>query len=100
MIYPLKYKHCAKKDIKSIYDHIEYNLFAPITAKRFVEGMYAKIETLKYSADVFAVSTYKDVLKYDTAARHVVYKEFAVIYSIHGNLVVVHRIIHGSLIKE
>ena len=100
MIYTLKYKPCAKKDIKSIYDYIEYKLFAPTTAKRFIEGLYAKIDSLSINAGIFAKSIYKDVLKYDAAARHVVYKRFVIIYSIHGKTVVIHRIIHGSLIKE
>ena len=27
------------------------------------------------------------------------FPDFAIIYSIHGNLVLIHRIVHGSLIK-
>jgi len=98
MIYSIKYKFQAKKDIKGICDYIEYNLLSPIAAKRFAEGIYAKIDGLKHSAHVFPVSTYKDVRKYDNFARHVVYKGFTIIYSIFGDVVVIHRIIHGSLI--
>ena len=100
MTYSIKYKPRAKKDIKGICDYVEYRLFSPIAAKRFAEGVYAKIDRLKYSAHIFPISAYQDVRKYDTFARHVVYKGFAIIYSIHGDLVIVHRIIHGSLIKE
>ena len=62
--------------------------------------MYAKINQFRYNADIFAISIYNDIRKYDRAARHVIYKGFAIIYSIHGDLVLVHRVIHGSLIKE
>ena len=100
MIYRVHIKPWAKKDIKNVVYYIEYELFAPIAAKRFLEGLTAKIERLRQSANVLAISAYKDVLQYDAAARHILYKEFAIIYSIHGNLVVIHRVIHGSLIKE
>ena len=100
MIYKIHIRSRAIKDIKSIVDYIEYELFNPIVAKRFSRGMYAKIEQLSLNADIFAKSTYKEVLKYDITARHITYKGFAIIYGIRGNLVVIHRIIHGSLIKE
>ena len=99
MMYSIHYKFRAKKDIQQVYDYIENELFNPTAAKRFIEGIYAKIDQLKYNASIFAKSIYRDVLKYDVAARHVTYKGFAIIYTVHGNLVVVHRIIHGSLIK-
>ena len=88
------------RDIIRIVDYIEYELFNPIAAGRFSRGMYAKIDQIVLNAGIFAISTYKDILKYDAAARHVLYKGFAIIYSIRGNRVVIHRVIHGSLIKE
>jgi len=98
-MYSIQYKPRAKKDIKSICDYVEYKHFDPVAAKRFAEGIYAKIDRLKYNAHIFPISAYQDVRKYDIFARHVVYKGFTIIYSIHGDLVMVHRIIHGSLIQ-
>ena len=100
MIYDIKLRPQAVRDITKIVVYIEQELFNPIAAERFGRGMYTKIDQLKLNAHMFAISSYKDVLRYDDAARHVIYKGFAIIYSIHGSLVVVHRVIHGSLIKE
>ena len=100
MNYRIKYAPEAEKDIENIIDYIEYELFNPIAAERFSRNLFAKIEQLSYNAGIFAKSIYKDVLKYDIAARHVVYKGFAIIYAIHGERVVIYRVIHGSLIKE
>jgi len=100
MMYHIHIKPRATIDIDSIIDYIEYELFNPITAKRFSKGINAMIDQLKLNAGIYAISTYKDVLKYDVFARHVIYKGFAIIYSIHDDLVLIHRIIHGSLIKE
>jgi len=100
MIYDIKLNLWAKDDIEQVIDYIENELFAPNLAERFARGLYEKINQLKLNADVFAKSTYKDISKYDAVVRHVIYKGFAIVYSIRGNLVVVHRVIHGSLIRE
>jgi plasmid stabilization system protein ParE len=100
MIYSIDFRPEAMKDIVRVFDYIEYELFNPMAAKRFLNGLDAKIDRLRVNAGIFAKSTYKDVLKYDIAARHVVYKGFAIIYAIHGERVVIYRVIHGSLIKE
>ena len=100
MMYKINIKPQATIDIENVIDYIEYELFNPIAARRFFKGVYAKIDGLRLNAGIFAKSTYRDVMKYDIAARHVIYKEFAVIYSIRDNLVIVHRVIHGSLIKR
>ena len=100
MIYKIQIKLQAIEDFESVIDYIEYELYNPTAAKRFIDGIDTKIDQLRLNADIFAISTYKDVLKYDIAARHITCKGFAIIYSIRGNLVVIHRIIHGSLIKE
>jgi plasmid stabilization system protein ParE len=89
----------AKEDIESIIDYIEKELFAPLAAANFFRGIYAKIKELEITAAVYAKSTYQDVLIYGNNARHVSYKGFVVIYTIHTNRVVVHRIVHSSLIK-
>ena len=99
MIYIIKYKLQAVDDIEGIIDYIEQELFNPIASEGFAKGVFAKIDQLRFNAGIFAKSSYKDVLKYDPNARHVTYKGFAIIYSIHGDVVLVHRVIHGSLIK-
>ena len=100
MIYRIHIKNQARKDIEKVVDYIRYELYNPMAAQRFFDGFDAKIDQLRYNAGIFAKSIYRDVLKYDIAARHVTYKGFAIIYSIHGDLVVIHRVIHGSLIKS
>jgi len=100
MIYTILYKPKAKEDIEQVIDYIEQELYSPISAKRFAQGLYAKIDTLKANAGIFAISTYQDVLRYGLNARTVVFKGFAVIYTVHGSHVLVHRIIHGSLIQK
>ena len=90
----------AKHDIAKVYDYIKQELYAPDSAEKFLRGIYGCIAKLETLAAVFAVSTYQDVLMYGKNARTVVYKGFTIIYTIHGGYVYVHRIKHGSLIRQ
>jgi len=100
MPYSVKLKKNAKTDIAKVYDYIGQMLFAPIAAKKFLRGIYAYIANLEINADVYAISTYNDVLCYGMNARTINYKGFVIIYTIHGRYVLIHQIIHGSLIKN
>ncbi|MDR2234440.1 MAG: type II toxin-antitoxin system RelE/ParE family toxin [Tannerella sp.] len=98
MTYTIQYKPQALNDIEGVIDYIEKELFAPLAAERFAKGLFATIDKLRMNAGIFAISTLQDVLCYESNARTVGYKKFTIIYSVHGNKVIVHRIIHGSLI--
>jgi plasmid stabilization system protein ParE len=100
MEYFLKLSNIAKQDIEKIIDYIEYELYAPFVAERFAREIYSRIAKLKRNARIYAVSIYKDVLVYGNNARHITYNGFVIIYTIHDPIVLVHRIIHGSFIKE
>jgi len=100
ILYTVKLKKSAKIDIVKVYDYIEQMLFAPIAAKNFLSGIYSCIANLEYNAGIFAISAFNDVLCYGMNARTINYKGFVIIYTIHSRYVLVHRIIHGSLIKN
>jgi plasmid stabilization system protein ParE len=100
MTYTLRYSPQAANDAEGIVDYIEQMLFAPLAAERFAKGLLAKIATLRFTAGIYAISPHADVLCYGSNARTVTYKGFTIIYTIHGSHVLVHRIVHGSLIKR
>jgi plasmid stabilization system protein ParE len=100
MNYIVKLTPNAQDDISGVCDYIEHHFFAPEIAKQYFRGIYAHIASLKTNAAVFAISTYEDVLRYGANARVIRYKGFAIIYTIHGYHVLIHRIIHGSLIRN
>jgi len=100
MKYRIKLTILAKFDFKRIVDYIEKGLYAPVAAENFSRGLFAKLFSLEKYAHIYAVSTYKEVLVFGEFARSINYKGFAIVYTIHNDLVIVHRIIHGSLVKE
>jgi plasmid stabilization system protein ParE len=98
--YRVKFTRQANRDIRGITAYIKNILYAPATAKQFLHGIYAVIARLESDAPIYAVSTYRDVLLFGNNARHIRYKDFTIIYTLHDDRVIIHRIIHSSLVKE
>jgi plasmid stabilization system protein ParE len=59
-----------------------------------------RIESLKFSAMMHAVTKYQMSSIYGIDIRRINYKNWAIFYTINGNTVRIERIIHGSLIKK
>jgi plasmid stabilization system protein ParE len=97
--YDIRLLPAAFDDIDALYLYIAGELFAPATADRYVTGIYNIIGRLSRSADVFAVSTNEYVQKlYGPGARTVVYKKMTIIYNIIDRVVLIRRIMPGSMI--
>jgi hypothetical protein len=77
------------------------NLYkSPITASRYVHELMATINALSVSADSFPVSTLKSVSKYGYNARRINFKKMAIVFTIHGNIVLIQRVVSGALLSE
>jgi len=90
----------ANKDIKLLFDYIENIYHAPVTAKKYINGLLSAIQSLTYTADSLPISHRKLFMKYGTNVYRLNYKKMAIIYSIHDNIVYIHRIITGSMIID
>jgi hypothetical protein len=80
----------ANKDIRAVNQYIKTIFPAFVAAENFLRGIYGQITALENNAGFFAISAYKDALAYGRNARIATCKGFAVIYTIHGDIVVVH----------
>ncbi len=98
MKYSVRITKRADQDIDDLIDYIENNLSAPMTAEKFSRGIYKKIVSLQTQANIYPLSAQESVQKYSLTVRRVNYKGFAIIYTIEDTKVIIHRIIHGSLI--
>ena len=98
MNYIIRFKNQAIRDIEHIGEYIEYDLYAPQSARNLYNGIIKEINKLEYLANSFAVSTSKSVLIYGENARRINYHHYAIIYTIDNPYVIIHRIVHGSLI--
>ncbi len=88
----------ARQDIVLIVNFIENYLKAPLSAAHFYSGLEKRVKELSQSANIYKISHHQAILKYGPNARRINYKGFAIIYTIEESKVIIHRIIHGSLI--
>ncbi len=96
--YSIIYSQQAKEDIEDLFYFIvsEYKTFQ--TAKKYVDGIEKTILKLRSSAESFQIQTHKSIIKYGANARRVNYKRMSIIYTVHGSVVFIHRIVAASLL--
>ena len=90
----------AQDDIEELADFIAHVLKSPITSKRYTEGIIKELEHLEKYAGSLRVSNQKTIKVLGTQLRRVNYKSHCIIYSIHKNVVLVHRILLQSSVTD
>jgi len=98
--YAIRISIQADIDIENLHFYIFENCKSPITAKHYIEGIYYRIKSLSHSAESFPISTQKSILQYGYNARRINYKKMAIVYTVHGKTVLVHRVISATLIAR
>jgi plasmid stabilization system protein ParE len=98
--YAVRITKKAQIDIYQVIDHISNFYKAPITAEKYLIGLYDAIFSLTNLAESIRISTKSDILKYGINARTIIYKKLIIVYTVHGRIVLVKAIISGSLIKS
>ena len=87
----------AQSDVSKLRYAIVFRFRAPLTAKRYLEGLNKKMRSLEICADSIQVDEALSG-KYGFEIRRIYYKEMAILYTIEGINVYVVRIIPQSLI--
>lgn len=88
----------AMEDADQVYDYICDQLFAPMTAALYYQGLIETMRKLGKNADSKAIDLRLSVL-YGRPTRRVNYKRYAIVYFIEGNIVIIHRIMPQKMIK-
>ena len=90
----------AYDDIDALFRYIAYEVFAPVPADKYVEGIYNIINSLSYLGGSYAITQNQYIQKlYGPDARTVVYKKMTIVYRLIGNIVLVQRVMASSLIR-
>lgn len=100
MKYQLRYSDTALEDIRELRFVIRNIYKAPNTAIRYLQGLYNEISSLKTHPEHPPVHTSPFFLRYGANARRINYKKMAIIYTVHGDIVYIHRIIPANLITN
>jgi len=98
--YSIRITKSAQNDIYQIIDYISNIYKAPLTAEKFLIGLYDAIFSLENSAESIRISTKADILKYGINARSIVFKKLIIVYTVHDETVLVKTVFSGALIKS
>jgi plasmid stabilization system protein ParE len=98
--YAVRITKSAQNDIYHVIDYISNIYKAPLTAEKFLIGLYDAIFSLENSAESIRISTKSDILKYGVNARSIVFKKLVIVYTVYGRTVLVKTVIPGALIKS
>jgi len=95
----VKISSTASQDIENVHNYIAYELFEPITADKYIRGVYDAIKHLSLYGTSIAVSEREFLLsQYGTTVRNISYKKMAIIYTVENNEIIVQRIMAAALI--
>ncbi|MCR5533363.1 MAG: type II toxin-antitoxin system RelE/ParE family toxin [Paludibacteraceae bacterium] len=95
--YTLKFTEQAVQDRAHLASFIRDLCHAPLTAKRYIDELLQRIEWLEESPQVFAIVPELTMI-YGVEMRRLNYKMMAVLYSVEGDLVIIHRIVPQSMV--
>lgn len=87
----------AQSDVDKLRFAIAFKFRAPLTAKRYVEGLNKKVQSLKVGADAIQIDKVFSA-QYGFDVRRVNYKEMAILYSIEEDVVIIQRIIPQNMV--
>lgn len=71
--YAVRITKSAQNDIYQVIDHISKIYKAPLTAEKYLIGLYDAIFSLENMAESIRISTKTDILKYGINARSIVF---------------------------
>ncbi len=88
----------ALADADQVYDYICNQLYAPMTAALYYQGLINTMRKLEKNADSRVVDLRLSAL-YGRPTRRVNYKKHAIIYFIEGDYVIIQRVMPQKMIK-
>ena len=95
--YQIRYTTQSDEDMESVFEFIARECFAPLTAKRYMEGIKKEIDRLEVSAGSIAVDEELSQ-EYGFDVRRTHYKKVAIIFSVEEELVYIHHIIPQRMV--
>jgi len=96
----VKITETALQDIENVHDYIAYELLEPITADKYIRGIYDAIKHLSLYGTSIAVSERDFLLSlYGSTVRNINYKKMAIIFTFENNEILIQRIMAAALIQ-
>jgi len=97
--YSIVYSEQAMNDVDDLFYFIKIACHSPITAKKYMNGIFKTIEILSKQPESFSIIDSKFTQQYGFDIRKTNYKKISILYSFYVDLIYIHRIMPGSLIQ-
>jgi plasmid stabilization system protein ParE len=98
-MYVVRISDAAYRDIENVHDYIAYELFEPITADKYLRGIYESIKHLAlYGTNVAASERDFLLSQYGSTVRNINFKKMAIIYTVENDEIIIQRIVAATLI--
>jgi len=97
-MYRIEYSEDANEDMRELFYFIAYDKGMPDTALKYLQGLKTTIENTAKYPTASSVRNYHSLLQFGYNVRIVNYKKMSVIYTIHEDLVYIHRVIAANMI--
>ena len=99
-MYHVKLLHQANEDLRELAYTIAYSYGMPMTAEKYVRELRAVIQSLEHYPERYPIRQNLSLQRYGTNIRRVNYKKMAIIYSIVGFVVYIHRVMPSSMVID
>ena len=88
----------AQHDLRNLSHAIAFQHYSPITAIRYIKGVYKEFEWLESNAETLKIQTRKSFLQYGFNVRCIHYKKMTINYVMSNNTAYIQRIIPSNTI--
>lgn len=98
--YSVRITESAYIDIQQLSQHIKSNYKAPLTAFRYIQGLIDSVNSLSYNPHIYRIQSSPFLWRVCAAPRRMNYKQMAVIFNVHADVVYIQRVISANQISE
>jgi hypothetical protein len=99
MIYDINISENANIEIWEYYGFIKFDCNSPTDAAKHLSGIWKTIRDLRKNPYVSAKQDREILIRYGYGVRRVNFKKMAIIYTVIGDTIYIHRFIAQSMIK-
>jgi hypothetical protein len=96
--YFIEFSLQSRTDLLDLNNVIIYKYQSPSTAYKYMHGLSKEVKKLESMAETLPFQSRKSLAQYGQNVRRINYKKMAVIYTVHNDLVLIHRVIPSNTI--
>ncbi|HRZ96907.1 MAG TPA: type II toxin-antitoxin system RelE/ParE family toxin [Paludibacter sp.] len=90
----------AQQDMRDFSNVVAIEYKSPLTAKKYLTGIYDQFRWLRTNAESFNIQTRKMFVQYGLYVRRLNYKKMTIIYTVNQTTVYIHRVIPANTIGD